>query len=70
MRTIVARIRVGIWSGRDKSRVRKRHTGRNLSIVGLVLAIVVIAVVLSGALTPQPTFVMIVRAYDQTKGNP
>ncbi len=37
--------------------------------MGLVIAVVVIAVVLSGAFTPPATFVVFVHAYDQKYGN-
>ena len=48
---------------------RKRHTARNLSILVLVVSIALIAVAVSGVLTP-PTYVMVVHVYDSSKGNP
>ncbi|SRR5712692_1834867 len=45
---------------------RKSHTGRNISILALLATVAVVAVALSGALSPspQPTYVMLVHVYD------
>ncbi len=53
--------------------MKKSHTARNISLLSLIVAIGVVAIALSGALsTPQApsAFVMIVHVYDQAKGNP
>ncbi len=50
---------------------KKRHTGRNLTILGFLVAVAVITVALSGAFTPEtpaktpPTFALFVHVYDQ-----
>jgi len=54
---------------RAKLRVKRRHTGRNLSILAIVVAVVVIVIAVSGSLIQQvPTsFPLFVHVYDKNK---
>jgi hypothetical protein len=50
-----------------KTFVKRSHTGRNISILAILVVVVVLAVALSGALTPAPpaaTYAMVVHVYD------
>lgn len=57
-------------SKKRKTFVKKSHTRRNLSILATLAVAVIITVALSGALSPAPTYTMIVHVYDRTKGTP
>ena len=46
------------------------HTRRNISILATLVVVVIIVIGLSGALSPAPTYVMVVHVYDSTKGSP
>lgn len=49
---------------------RKSHAARNFAIVVSLVAVAIAAVVLSGALSPPPTFVVLIHVYDQAYGTP
>jgi len=50
--------------------VKKNHTGRNLAVLAVIMAIAVAAVGLPLLLQQEQTFVMVVHVYDPTRGNP
>jgi len=60
------------YTSKTKKRalVRRSHTKRNISILATLVVVVVIIVALSVALSPPPSYIMIVHVYDTTKANP